>query len=258
MYRRNRTWRNLLVRFGSKPLILAIALVITISGTFGGSLAWLTATTQIITNVFTIGDIDLELDETETDPDDDDPNNNEYNMDEQIDKDPKVTVGAGSKKCWVYVKIETSANFDTYLEYNVDSAIWTPLGSEPGVYYRLVDEAAADQVFYILEGGDKDTVHVKPDVTQEQWDALDTDSFPFMKIKAFAVQWADREPVNNAVTAWAQIDAAQKNLINPTTYNAAASNVLAAPSASAPRNYAQRMEMQAEEGWIAFASPNGQ
>ena len=92
--------------------IAAIALVICCA--VGGTLAWLTDQTASVKNTFTVGNIDITLAESE-------------NLDlkmvpgNTITKDPKVTVEGGSEACWLFVKVEKSANFDDFLTYTIDS-----------------------------------------------------------------------------------------------------------------------------------------
>lgn len=254
MYRRDRMWRDLLIRFGRKPLILTLALVITISGTLGGSLAWLTATTKTLTNTFTIGDINIDLKEDNVDAGSDTENSYEMEVGGDIDKNPTVTVYKNSKNCWLYVKIEESANFNKFLTYEIDDS-WTPLSGESGVYYRRVDESATDdQIFRVLKN---DTVHVLDNITSDMLDQLDPSTYPYMKIKAFAVQRDEqKEPISTAEKAWALIPAEEKNLSaanegsSPT--NSAAPSV---QNTDAPQNYAQRMQQQQQDGWMAFVAP---
>ena len=53
-------------RVNMKPLALILALVLTIGGVIGGTVAWLIATPDPVINTFTYGDINIELDETDT------------------------------------------------------------------------------------------------------------------------------------------------------------------------------------------------
>ena len=68
-------------------LLLSLALAVAIG--IGGTLAWLTDKTESKVNTFTVGNIDIDLTETTTN----------YKMvpGQTIDKDPKVTVEAGSE-----------------------------------------------------------------------------------------------------------------------------------------------------------------
>ena len=132
-------------------MILAVVLIVGIS--VGGTLAWLTATSGPVVNTFTVGDINITLTETTTD----------YKMvpGNTINKDPKVTVKAGSEACWLFVKIEKSTNLDSFITYSVANG-WTALDGVDGVYYREVSATTADTEFPVLAN---DRVTVKNTVT---------------------------------------------------------------------------------------------
>lgn len=122
----------------NRRIAMTVALVLVVAlASIGGTIAWLTATTASVTNTFTVGNIDITLDETTTD----------YKMvpGNTIAKDPKVTVKAGSEACWLFVKIEESANLDNYISYDVAEG-WTKLNTTPAdtIYYRSVDALTAE------------------------------------------------------------------------------------------------------------------
>ena len=176
---RRRRRRNTL-----KPMLIAMAVVLLLGCVTGGTLAWLTATTDPVTNTFTVGDINITLDETTSD----------YKMipGYTIAKDPKVTVKANSEKCYLFVKVTenigiTDYDFDDYISYTIDSN-WLKVDSNPGVYYRIVDSAAVDQDFAVLVG---DKVTVKDTVTKEMMNKLGTDTakYPTLTFQAAAVQY---------------------------------------------------------------------
>lgn len=164
--------------------VLALALVLCLS--IGGTLAWLSATTAPVENTFTYGDINITLTET---------TGNTYKMipGTPITKDPKVTVKADSEACWLFVKIEKSANFDSFMSYDVADG-WTKLDVADGVYYREVSTNTADQDFAVL----KDNKITVPDtVTKED---LKNASGLTLTFTAYAVQ---KDNVVNAMVAWA-------------------------------------------------------
>lgn len=75
-----------------KSLALLVAVVLVIGCVIGGTLAWLTDSTEQVKNTFTTSDIDITLTET---------TGTEYKMvpGYTIAKDPKATVLAGSEEC---------------------------------------------------------------------------------------------------------------------------------------------------------------
>ena len=167
-----------------KAVITAVALTLVLCLAVGGTLAYLTMKTQTITNTFTYGDVNITLEET---------TGTEYKMvpGNEIAKDPKVTVAAGSEDCWLFVKLEKSNNYGTYLAEYEMAAGWTEL--EPGVYYR---EAKANDAFYVLAAGKGDGmgnghVDVLAGVTKAQMEAIKTGGQPTLKVTAYAAQKAN-------------------------------------------------------------------
>ena len=171
-------------------LCVALA-VLTIAGT---TLAYLTATTESVTNTFTVGNIDITLAETKTD----------FKMVPgcSIEKDPKVTVKAGSEACWLFVKVEESTNLDDFITYTIDSD-WTALTGVDGVYYREVDAATTDTSFNVLTNNQ---VTVKDTVTKTMMDEITkgTAGNPTLTFTAYAVQKAGFE--DNVTGAWTEVN----------------------------------------------------
>ena len=167
--------------------IIAVALVLCVS--VGGVLAYLMDKTNSVTNTFTVGDINITLAETTGD---------DYKMipGETLDKDPLVTVKAGSETCWLFVKVDKSENFDTYMTYTMATG-WTEL--ESGVFYREVAaNAKDDQVFGVLAD---DRVTVKGTVTKTLMISLTEATYPKLTFTAYAIQKAG---FNTAAAAWAE------------------------------------------------------
>lgn len=181
----------------TKGIALLMALVLLVGCVAGGTIAWLVDKTESVKNTFTYGDINITLDETDTKLDDDgDPNTNDYKMIPGLNiiKDPKVTVLAGSEKCYLFVKLDASKDFGTFMEYTIADG-WTEL--EAGVYYRVVDALEAEEpvAFYVLANN---TVSVKETVTKEMLNALT--EYPTLTVTAYAVQFAGMDTVQEAWT----------------------------------------------------------
>lgn len=187
-----------------KSMTVVLSLVLVLCLAVGGTLAWLTAKTDTVTNTFTVGDINLDLyehvlqadgtlGETTTNS-----GNDNYKMvpGNTLPKDPTVVVKANSEACWLFVKVEKSANFDTYMSYTMDSQ-WTALEGNDGVFYKEVAANTADQEFNVL--ADKKVV-VKDDVTKDMLETAKT-SQPTIKFTAYAVQ---KDNVTSASDAWAK------------------------------------------------------
>lgn len=177
-----------------KSLALVLALAMIVVCVVGGTLAWLTDKTDPVTNTFTYGDIDIKLDESE-------------NLDLKmipgytITKDPKVTVLAGSEKCYLFVKVEKSPNFDTFMTYDMADG-WTALDGVSGVFYRVVDTADMGTAFSVLKD---DQVTVKDTVTKDDMKALTENTYPTLTFTAYACQFNSSNGTSfTAAQAWAK------------------------------------------------------
>ncbi len=182
-----------------KGLALVLALALLVIGVVGGTLAWLTSTSDEVVNTFTTSDITVTLEETK----------NDFQMipGYTIDKDPVITVKANSEKCFLFVKLEKSANFDDYLTYEMVTG-WTALPGVDGVYYRIVDKTDADTVFHVLKD---DQVSVKGEVTKAMMETAKT-SKPTLTITAFACQYMqDNDTPFDVAEAWAKVAPATTN-----------------------------------------------
>ncbi len=177
-------------KFGTKALVITIAVMLAVCAIIGGTYAWLIDTTDSVENTFTFGNINIELEETTGDS---------YKLlpNAKIEKDPKVTVKADSEACWLFVQVEETGNLSAYADYAIASD-WTEL--QAGVYYIKQDATAADVSYSVLAN---DEIVVK-DLTKTQIDGITAD--PTLTVTAFAIQ---QEGIADAATAWSTI---QQNL----------------------------------------------
>ena len=177
-----------------KSLALLLAIAIVVVGVVAGTVAWLTDQTPSVTNTFTTSDINIELKETK--------NNFQMIPGWNIEKDPKVTVKTGSEACYLFVKLEKSTNFDTFMTYEMADG-WEALPEAPGVYYREVAAATADTTFEVLKGNQ---VTVKDEVTKAQMNALTADTYPTLTVTAYASQlYKNNTEKFTAAAAWDHI-----------------------------------------------------
>ena len=184
-----------------KTLITILCTVLVCSCVMGATLALLTAKTDTVTNTFTIGNINIELKESRGTLVEGSQTNRTFKMvpGSTIDKDPTITVMANSEACWLFVKVDKSANFADFMTYEMDES-WTPLANNEGVYYQEVASNAADQTFAVLNGN---KVTVLDTVTKDQADALTTSkAYPTLSFTAYAVQ---KDNVADAAAAWAAV-----------------------------------------------------
>lgn len=183
-----------------KTVALLLAAVLVLGAAIGGTVAWLTDTTESVENTFTAGNVDIELAETK-------PEGQTAKMvpGATIDKDPKVTVKANSEACYVFVKIEESATLklSDYISYTVADG-WTALEGVDGVYYREQAATTADTSYSVLAG---DKVTVKDSVTKEMMDLITADNQPKLTFTAYACQQANGSGTFTAAEAWAKVGA---------------------------------------------------
>lgn len=144
-----------------KTVVLLLALVLVFGCAVGGTVAWLTAKTDTVTNTFTAGNINITLTETTGDT---------YKMvpGAEIPKDPVVTVKAGSEACWLFVKAEES-NSGAYLTFELADG-WLEVDDVDNVFYREVDASNTDQAFPVIKDN---KVTVNTSVTKDMMDAID-------------------------------------------------------------------------------------
>lgn len=185
----------------TKVFLSLLALVLVVGCAVGGTIAWLTATTEPVVNTFTYGKIKIELTETK-------PENKQATIipGVNISKDPKVTVKADSEACWLFVKVEEKGTFvNGKVTYSVKTGEgnWTSLPGESGVYYREVDAVTADTDFYVLAGDTtypNGVVTVSENLTKAEVNGITTQ--PTLTFTAYAVQ---KDGINTAAEAWAKV-----------------------------------------------------
>ena len=175
----------------TRAFVALLALVLVIGCVAGGTVAWLVATSATVTNTFTYGKIDITLTETER----------TYNIvpGVAVDKDPKVTVTAGSEACWLFVKVDKVGTFVTDKVTYAIADGWTALPGVDGVYYREVGSVTENTAFSVLKDN-KITVSSELTKTEIQ----NTTAAPKLTFTAYAVQ---KDGIANAETAWAKVTA---------------------------------------------------
>lgn len=179
-------------------LISGLAILMALCTIAGATLAYLFVKTGEIKNTFAPSNIGLTLTETTTN----------YKMipGETIAKDPKVTV-KNDVDCYVFVKVEESANFGTYMTYEIAEG-WnelTGVAGVAGVYYREVAAGtyATATEYPVIKGN---TVTVPDTVTKDLMNSLynpdgtvKTDAQPTLTFTAYAIQ---KDGFDDAAAAW--------------------------------------------------------
>jgi len=172
---------------------LILALMLVVGCVVGGTLAWLTANSDTVTNTFSTSDISVTLQETK----------NDFKMvpGYTIDKDPKATVVEGSEECWLFVKLEKSANFDQYLTYEMADG-WTLVEGQTNIYARKVETANIGTAYSVLKD---DQVTVLGSVTKDMMATAKTSQLT-LKVTAYASQLHKNATTEfTAKEAWANV-----------------------------------------------------
>lgn len=229
-----------------KVFVTGLAFVLAIVASITGTLAWLTAKTEAVTNTFTVGDIDITLIEHQYDPNDTEAaeTNSDGEKIEQNEqnyklipgtvyfKDPTVTVKANSEKCYLFVEFTETNNPSTYLTYTSNLSKtdtgWTQgtgttgtdvNGVPTNVWFRTVEASTTDTTYELL---DDNKVTVKTNIIKKPVNATNkadkysnpympaTDAQPSLNYKAYAIQ---SDNITDVATAWEKVSEASK----PTT-----------------------------------------
>ena len=185
-----------------RTIALMLALVLVIGCAVGGTIAWLTAESSDVVNTFTTSDIGVGLKETTT--------NYQMIPGWDIAKDPKAWIETGSEDAYLFVKVEKSENFNTFMEEIDINDAWTPVPNVADVYYIKVTDSSKmgeTNAFEILKDN---KVTVKGEVTKEMMTAEDFTQ-PTLTFTAYAHQLYSKSGTEFDVNvAW-------DNIINPTT-----------------------------------------
>ena len=172
-------------------LCLCIALAVVAIG--GATLAYFTDTPTAKVNTFTVGNVDIDLTEKGD-------GNYTVTPGVNIEKDPTVTVATTSEDCWVFVKVEKSADWPTAMGYTIDSK-WTQLkdaddNDVTNVYYRLVKKADTTRTLPVLTNNE---VTVANTIVNNAFDGKTVT----LTVTAYAIQEATFE--SDPYTAWTTV-----------------------------------------------------
>ena len=190
---------------GTKALTMLLALTLAVACAVGGTLAWLTATSQTVTNTFTVGDINITLAET---------TGTSYKVvpGATVSKDPTVTVEKGSEECYVYAKVTNNLVLDNgtnVATLNVDSTKWTVVATSGNTtlyrYNQTVNALNADDNVK-LDAVFTQVTYSGSDITKDNITQLKDKT---IVIQAYAHQFANVEQTDAdaAAKTWAGITA---------------------------------------------------
>lgn len=205
----------------TRVLVMLGAVLVIVGGAIGGSVAWLTDTTDAVTNTFTVGNIDAYTTASAA-----------YSLRRSTGElrmvpghtltinAPAITIGAGSEDCYLFVRIDENLGtwtkegrtFQDCLSY-ATVAGWTKLESTPEVtvpdhvYWRVVErDAENDQTFQVIAGESGPEVTVSLDITKEMMSELNEPgaTLPTLTFSAYAVQlYSSNDKTFSPADAWA-------------------------------------------------------
>ena len=137
-----------------KALLALTCAIMLVVASVMGTMAYLTDTTETVTNTFTVGKVSITLDEAPVDADGKETTGvrvieNEYHLlpGHDYDKDPTVHVAANSENAWIFVKLENGLKniIDaTTVENQITGTKngWTALAGVENVYYKEYTKSA--------------------------------------------------------------------------------------------------------------------
>ena len=194
-----------------KALLALVCAAALVFGSVFATYAYLTSTTETVTNTFTVGNVNIELFEHNYVS-----KSNSLGTDEvtevtdykfipgvNLPKDPFVRVKENSEPCFVFVKVEETNWPSAGITYSVDTANWSALGADyPGIYYKELTALTTEDTEYDVLTNDE--VVVSGDITSEQMETFDDEGDIKLKFTAYAIQSAG---MTVAFDAWGKLDA---------------------------------------------------
>lgn len=190
-----------------KVLAMLLAVVLIVTATVAGTVAWLTAQDEPVTNTFTTSNIGVDLEESTT----------TYKMipGHTITKDPEAWIETGSEEALLFVNVVESDNFDDFMTYAIADG-WTLLnsvttgsaidtaGEKNYVIYRKVNSSGIGTKYDILAS---DEVVVKTSVTKEMMNGLTDATKPTLAFIAYAHQLYSTNGIEfDPAVAWANLN----------------------------------------------------
>ena len=185
----------------TKTLVMALAIMLVVGCTIGGTLAWLTAESGQVTNTFTVGDINISIAET---------SGTSFKIvpGGTAAKDPAITVQAGSEKCYVYALVTNTVKLTdgTVVAVPQINSDWTAIGSNGDktlyVYKEAVDASNATADVELTDVFS--TVKYSDSITKDNIDTLNNTT---IIVQGYAHQSENttQDVANSAALKWAGI-----------------------------------------------------
>lgn len=181
-----------------KALLIALCAVLLVAASVMGTLAYLTSTTEVVTNTFSIGQVGCTLDEAKVDEygepveGADRVVENTYKLipGHKYTKDPTVHMSSTTEDAWLFVKVEngiSAIEADTKIADQMGTIGWTPVAEGSNIFYYKDAVSANDNIvvfnnFTIADNAEVDQ-YANANIT----------------IQALAIQ---KDGFENAMAAW--------------------------------------------------------
>ena len=183
-----------------KVLALVLCAALLVAGSVAATLAYLTSKTEVVTNTFSVGNVEITLDEAPVDENGKAVSGNRVTENSyklipghEYDKDPTVHVAAGSEESWLFVKVvdEIAAIQDaTTVADQMAAEGWTLVSGQTNVYaYKTT--VVGDEDVLVFDG-----FKIKSDVKNDE---LATYAGKTITVQAYAVQ---KDGFTSAAAAW--------------------------------------------------------
>jgi len=202
----------------TKAFLLVLCAIMLVTASIMGTVAYLTSTTETVSNTFSVGQVHITLSETKVDvygaelTGEDAGTTSQgqaYKMlpSHEYVKDPTITVTAGSEPCWLFVKVdngisayEAKATANT-IASQLTANGWTLVDGQTNVYWHAVvdarEEAKTVQVFEKFVIADNAN-------TVDGWSAVTSENTK-VSVTAYAIQ---SDGFTDAESAWAALNPA--------------------------------------------------
>ncbi len=181
-----------------KSLLVALCAILLVVASVMGTLAYLTSTTEVVKNTFTVGNVKITLDELDVDNSTEGENDrdiaNEYHLipGSTYTKDPTVHMDADSEDAWLFVKVENGIvdiEGDNTIAAQMAANGWALVAGETNIYaYKEI--ATAEVKDYVVF----ETIEISGTADLTGMDEA------VVNVTAYAVQ---AENFDTAADAWA-------------------------------------------------------
>lgn len=164
-----------------KALLMTLCAVMLVAASVMGTMAYLTSTTEVVKNTFTVGNVVITLDEAKVNTDGSvvegaaRVTENEYHLlpGHTYTKDPIVHVDAKSEECYLFVKVTNeiaAIEAATTVADQMKANGWTAVQGQDGVYaYNTTVKGGANVPVFgtvkVLETVDNKTLEAYADKT---------------------------------------------------------------------------------------------